>query len=75
MIIPYPRVRAAIVRLSRHKLRLIEREIGPLSELEKVIMMRRALFPWAGVTLVKRLWARGHIVIEPSTREIMRGPS
>ncbi len=75
MIIPYPRVRAAIVRLSRHKLRLIEREYGPLSELGKVVVTRNALYPWAGVGLVKRLWARGHIVIEPNTREVLRGPS
>ena len=75
MLIPYPRFSAACVRLTRYKFKEIERRHGPLSDLERVVLMRRAVFKWAGAKLIKRLWARGHIVIDPETREVLRRPA
>jgi DNA-binding MarR family transcriptional regulator len=66
------RCNQAAWRLSRYRLKKVIEQYGPLSEVQMLEVRRRALVPRIVVRMVKRLSARGWIIIDPETREILR---
>jgi hypothetical protein len=74
MLIDSDRFHAASERLARRALPLrIARQHLPIHDKrEYEAVLRRAMLPRAWVKMAKRLWGRGHIIIDFKTREVAR---
>jgi hypothetical protein len=73
MLISYDRYSAASERLAMRKLRRVVRDLtGPVTPEEKRILFKKAILPWAWVKIARRLFDRGHVILDQQTGEIFR---
>jgi hypothetical protein len=72
MIISMERFEKACRRLAKYKADSVEREKGPLTYCEREAIISRACIPRMYVKLAKRLFARGHMLVDFGTHEIIR---
>lgn len=78
MLIPTSRFYPAAERLARRRL-CNQILAGLLADYPMAdpylfdLLLVGAFRPWVRITLANRLWARGHIIMDDQTREILRG--
>jgi hypothetical protein len=74
MLIDVIRFHAAADRLARRELQRRAPRYGITDPMEYRAVLNRAMIPRAQVKLAKRLWQRGHIILDFKTREAARAP-
>jgi hypothetical protein len=74
MLIDYDRFDAACRRLAQRELqrRVDRHHLAIHSRAEFDVVLRRVMLPRAWVKMARRLWKRGHIIIDFKTREVAR---
>lgn len=72
MLIAMERFEAACRRLAKYRAAVFEREKGPFTTREREAIISRACVPRMYVKFAARLFARGHMIVDFSTGEVVR---